>query len=97
MKNYKHINIFGYDIPCETTKSGKPGKIEKDALAIKAILDKGIENLTHVDRLALLRIYNVAYHESGKIENIFSLDSTANKCASMLKRMRIAFVHIAMI
>lgn len=87
MKNYKHINVIGYDIPCEITKTGKPGKIEKDALAIKAILEKGIENLTHADKLALLRIYNVAYHESGKIEEIFSLDSTASNC-SFCKQMR---------
>ena len=93
MKNYKHINVIGYDIPCEITKTGKPGKIEKDALAIKAILDKGIENLTHADRLALLRIYNVAYHESGKIENIFSLDSTAHNCEFCAKMRKYAETH----
>lgn len=93
MKNYKHINVIGYDIPCEITKTGKPGKIEKDALAIKAILDKGIENLTHIDKLALLNIYNVAYHESGKIEDIFSLDSTAHNCEFCAKMRKYAETH----
>ena len=86
-KEYKIINVCGYDIPCEITKSGKPGKVEKDALAVKEILEKGIDKLSHEDKLALLRVYNVAYHESGKIENIFSLDSTASNC-SFCKSMR---------
>lgn len=93
MKEYNHINVIGYDIPCEITKSGKPGKIEKDALAVNAILAKGVDNLSHNDRLALLRIYNVAYHESGKIEGIFSCDSTAHNCAFCAKMREYAKTH----
>ena len=59
---------------------GKPGKFEKDLAAVKAILDKGIENLTVFDRYQLLNIYKTSFHESGKIEGITSLDSTATNC-----------------
>ena len=58
----------------------KPGKLEKDLAAVKAIFDKGIENLSHIDRMALLAVYKPAYHESGKIEGITSFDSTATNC-----------------
>lgn len=92
-KEYKKINVFGYDIPCEITKTGKPGKTEKDCIALNAILEKGIENLTHEDKLAVLRIYNVAYHEDGKIEEIFSLDSTATNCSFCEKMREYAIAH----
>lgn len=81
MKQYKHIEINGYTFPCEITKSGKAGKLEKDLIIVKEVFDKGIENISHADRIKLLTVYNVAYHESGKIEGIFSLDSSASNCS----------------
>jgi hypothetical protein len=87
MKEYKFINYKGYTFACEITKSGKPGRLEKDLNTVIGIMDKGIENLTHTDKLALLNVYNVAYHESGKIEGIFSLDSSASNC-TFCKQMR---------
>ena len=59
----------------------KPGKLEKDLETVKAIFDKGIENLDTVDRVNLLTVYKAAYHESGKIEGVTSYDSTATNCA----------------
>ena len=38
------------------------------------------EELTTAERFRLLAIYNVAYHTTGKIEEIFSLDSSATNC-----------------
>ena len=43
--------------------------------AAAAILEK--PELTHDDRLQLLQLLNIAYHESGKIETIASVDSCA--------------------
>ena len=93
MKEYKHIMINGFDFPCEITKSGKPGKLEKDLVIVKEIFDKGIENISGADRLMLLNIYNVAYHESGKIEGIFSLDSSASNCAFCQQLRKYAADH----
>lgn len=53
-----------------------------------AILAAGIENLSAAERLALLSLVNVAYHSSGKIEEIFSIDSTA--ACEFCQRMRAA-------
>lgn len=52
-----------------------------------AILAKGPANLTEQDRRNLLHIVNIAFHESGKIEGIWSIDSTAacDFCARMIK------------
>lgn len=58
----------------------KPGKFEKDLETVKNIFDKGIDNLTSVDRMALLAVYRPSYHESGKIEGVTSFDSTATNC-----------------
>lgn len=55
-------------------------KIEKDIMKVMAILDKGVENLTAIDRLTLLNIYSTSYHTDGKIEGVTSLDSTAHNC-----------------
>lgn len=55
-------------------------KIEKDLNVVMSIFDKGIENLTAVDRFTLLNIYKTSYHTDGKIEGITSLDSTATNC-----------------
>lgn len=58
----------------------KEGKLARDTRTVDAILAKGVENLTHEDRLALLQVYNVAWHDTGKIEGIFSFDSSCNGC-----------------
>ena len=91
MKQYRTITIKGHNIPCEILESGKLGKIEKDAIEIKSILEK--EEITTADRFTLLRLYNVAYHESGKIEEIFSLDSSAHSCAFCEKMREYAKTH----
>lgn len=93
MKEYKKITVCGYEFPCEVTKSGKAGRLEKDVMIVKGIFDKGLENITHEDRLVLLSIYNIAYHESGKIEGIFSLDSSATNCSFCIKMRQYAAEH----
>lgn len=57
-------------------------KLEKLA---GAILEKG-DSMTAADRAALLTIVNVAYHDSGKIEGCFSVDSCAacSFCQAMI-------------
>lgn len=57
-----------------------------------AILAKGLDNLTPADRLALLALVNVAYHNSGKIEGCHSIDSTAS--CEFCERMRHAAEEI---
>lgn len=64
---------------CEFT-TGYSKKFDADLETVKSIFSKGIENLTHADRIKLLKIYNVAYHKSGKIEGITSYDSSATNC-----------------
>lgn len=86
-KEYKVLRVLGKDIPCEILKSGKPGRIEKDAVRVFQLLQGGAEKLTAAERAELLRIYKVAFHESGKIEGIFSLDSSATSC-TFCQRMR---------
>ena len=90
---FSWITYMGYSFPIEKTKSGKPGKLEKDLEIVKRIMDKGAENLTHVDRLQLLQVYNIAYHESGKIEGVFSLDSSATNCSFCVKMREYAAAH----
>ena len=58
----------------------KGGKFEKDFIIVSSILDKGVENLTNIDRFTLLNVYKTSYHDSGKIEGVTSLDSTASNC-----------------
>ena len=67
--NYRGLNFFIDN-----------DKIENDLNVVMSILDKGVENLTAVDRFTLLNIYKTAYHDSGKIEGVTSLDSTATNC-----------------
>ena len=67
-------------------------KLEKRA---GAILAKG-DSMTDVDRLELLNIVNVAYHDSGKIEGIYSIDSTAS-CAFCARMIQAAIDNILMI
>ena len=67
-------------------------KLEKRA---GSILEKG-DSMTNVDRLELLNIVNVAYHDSGKIEGIYSIDSTAS-CAFCSRMIQAAVDNILMI
>lgn len=64
-------------------------KLEK---AAADILAKGPENLTHDERLQLLTLANIAYHDSGKIEGVYSVDSTA--ACEFCERMRKAAEEI---
>ena len=52
----------------------------------EAILEKG-DAMTAADRMTLLFIVNIAYHTSGKIEGVFSVDGSASCefCAKMRK------------
>lgn len=60
-----------------------------------AILAKG-DAMTTDDRRELLRIVNVAYHTSGKIEGVFSIDSTAS-CEFCQRMIKAALSHVLMI
>ena len=53
-------------------------KFEMEKAIVKKILSKEIIN--HDDRMMLLNIYQVPFHDSGKIEGIFSCDSSCNNC-----------------
>ena len=54
------------------------GKFENDKAIVESILAK--QGINHDDRLTLLSIYNVSYHDSGKIEGMYSCDSSCNNC-----------------
>ena len=75
--------------------SGRAGVREAEEQAEK-ILEKGVENLSKADRLALLALINVAYHSSGKIEGCFSVDSCA-ACAFCQKMISAALENILII
>jgi len=62
-------------------------KYLRDLAKVASILES--ENITAVQRRELLSIYSVAYHDSGKIEGIASLDGTATHC-SFCKAMQAA-------
>ena len=72
----KVIKYMGIEFTTEYSK-----KFDKDLATVMEIFDKGIENLTHTDRVALLRVYRPAWHDGGKIEGITSYDSSATACA----------------
>lgn len=59
---------------------GNDKKFYPDLKRVISILNNGIDILSFVDKMQLLSIYNISYHSSGKIEGIFSLDSTATNC-----------------
>jgi len=65
----------------------KMGKFEREEAVVMEILAKGKENIDHYDRLTLLAIYQVPFHDSGKIEDLFSCDSSCNHCG-FCKRIR---------
>lgn len=69
----------------------KMGKFERDLLTVNRILSA--DEITAADRMQLLKILNVAYHQGGKIEGIYSIDSTATNC-SYCKAMRAAAKNI---
>lgn len=58
----------------------KTANFEKDVEKVRAILEKSNDELTALDRFALLQIYRPSFHKSGKIENAMSFDSTATNC-----------------
>ncbi len=55
------------------------GKFEKDYATVTDILNKPV--ITHEDRMTLLSVYNVSYHDTGKIEGMYSCDSSCNACS----------------
>ncbi len=73
--NRENIAIAGRFIEIALNASKK---FEKDFAIVKAILEKPVINA--VDRMTLISVYKAAYHESGKIEGITSLDSSATNC-----------------
>lgn len=56
------------------------GKFEREETVVMGILAKGAENITHEDKMVLLSIYQTPFHDSGKIEGIFSCDSSCHHC-----------------
>ena len=70
------------------TQNNKPTKYERDLALVESILAKG-DAMTHFDRVQLLTVYNVSWHDSGKIEGTFSLDSSCNGC-TFCSKMRAA-------
>ena len=58
----------------------KQNKFERDLAIVNSILDKDPYEVTHDEALTLIGILQVSYHDSGKIEGIFSIDSSAHGC-----------------
>lgn len=84
IKRFEKIIAFDKLFIVELDKNGNAA-IKKDIEIVENILSKDV--ITISDRYTLIRIYNVAYHESGKIEDIYSLDSSATNC-DFCKAMR---------
>lgn len=84
VKEYINVERCGYSFRLQVCKGGKLEKFFNDLETVSAILEKG-NDITAADRFTLLRVYNIAYHESGKIEGVFSLDSTATNCTFCVK------------
>lgn len=63
-------------------------KFMKDFQRVKELLFK--ETLTQADKFELLNIYQVNYHEGGKIEGTFSADSSAHGCEFCTKMRELA-------
>lgn len=61
------------------------GKFEIEKEIVETILKK--KALSPGDRRTLLRIYNVSYHDSGKIEGLFSCDSSCHGCTFCQRMM----------
>lgn len=86
VKTIHTIEKLGYTFTVER-RDGKPGKFEKELEKAAAILEKPADKITAADHIALLNIYNVAYHDGGKIAGISSLDSSATNCG-LCQRLR---------
>lgn len=86
-KHFEKIIAFNKLFIVELDKNGN-AKIKNDIETVESILSK--DHITITDRYALLRVYNVAYHESGKIEDIYSLDSSATNCDFCAKMRKLA-------
>lgn len=65
-------------------------KYQMDLNRVNELLNKGINNLTHEDRLELLSIYQTPYHDSGKIKGIKSCDSSCHGCEFCQKMQKFA-------
>lgn len=74
---YSVVNVLGFQFFIDFDKDKK---IIKDLETVINILKDGKTELTPVEKMQLLRVYNVAYHDSGKIEGSSSLDSSAHGC-----------------
>ena len=75
---YEKIEAFGGKLFIVKLDRHGNAAIKKDIAIVENILAK--EEINHYDRMELLRVYNVAYHETGKIEEIWSFDSSATNC-----------------
>lgn len=67
-------------------------KFERDLATFTEIMNKGAANITHEDRMTLLHIYQIAFHDSGKIEDLFSCDSSCHGC-EFCQKMQEAAEH----
>ena len=79
-KEYETVMYFGHVFIPGISKT-----FDKDLEKVVFILAK--DELTAADRFQLLNIYKVAYHDDGKIENIYSYDASATNC-TYCKAMR---------
>ena len=87
---YEKIEAFGKLFIVKLDKNGK-ALIKNEIVRVEEILNK--EEIKHYDRMELLRIYNVVYHETGKIEGIYSLDSSATNCGFCATMRKYAAEH----
>ena len=87
IKTFLRVYAFDKLFIVEVPKNGKAAII-KDIEIVENILNK--PEISATDRFTLLRIYNVAFHESGKIEDIYSFDSSATNCEFCAKMRKLA-------
>lgn len=95
--NEGNENIITQFVPfCQQQSTRQKGiimnKFDRDLAIVNEILSIPADTLTHDDRMELLKIYHVAYHDSGKIEDVYSLDSSAHHC-EFCNHMRKAGEH----
>lgn len=64
-------------------------KFDRDFTVVSTILAKDRSEISVMDRMQLLSIYQVSFHTSGKIEGIFSCDSSCSNCG-FCQKMRAA-------
>lgn len=79
-KEYATVMYFGHVFIPGVSKT-----FDRDLEKVVFILAK--DELAAADRFQLLNIYKAAYHESGKIESIWSYDASATNC-TYCKAMR---------